>query len=213
MSFDQLARHYRWMEWVLAGEKLQRCRTAYLDRISWATNILLAGEGPGRFLTACCQRLPAARLTVAEASAGMLREARRRLVREGLALDRVRFVQADVLTWSPQQEVFDAIVTHFFLDCFPPGQLQHVVAHLSRLAAPQAVWLLADFQVPAHGLARHRAQAIHALMYAFFRATTGIEARRLATPDEHLRAQGFALVQRQTSDWGLLRTDWWQRVR
>lgn len=30
MSFDLLAPHYRWLEFVLAGNKLQRCRTAYL---------------------------------------------------------------------------------------------------------------------------------------------------------------------------------------
>lgn len=212
MSFDRLAPHYRWMEWVLAGEKLQRCRTAYLDRLSGATNLLMAGEGPGRFLVACCRRLPAARLTVVEASAGMLREARRRLAREGLAPERVRFVQANVLDWSPTPQGFDAIATHFFLDCFPEEQLSEVVAHLGRLAAPRAAWLLADFQVPAHGLARHRARAIHALMYAFFRATTEIPARRLAPPDESLRAHGFTLIERQTSDRGLLRSDFWRRV-
>src|SRR5439155_22241467 len=33
MSFDTLAPHYRWMEFILAGKKLQRCRTAFLDEI------------------------------------------------------------------------------------------------------------------------------------------------------------------------------------
>jgi len=32
-NFDFLAAHYRWMEWVLAGRKLQRCREAFLGSI------------------------------------------------------------------------------------------------------------------------------------------------------------------------------------
>ena len=44
MSFDLLAPHYRWMEFILAGEKLQRCRTAFLDELPAARNILLVGE-------------------------------------------------------------------------------------------------------------------------------------------------------------------------
>ena len=30
-SFDLLAPHYRWMEFVLAGRKLQECRTVFLQ--------------------------------------------------------------------------------------------------------------------------------------------------------------------------------------
>ncbi|HXC98086.1 MAG TPA: hypothetical protein VN048_02010, partial [Verrucomicrobiae bacterium] len=32
-DFDLLAPHYRWMEWLLAGPKLHRCRTAFLPAI------------------------------------------------------------------------------------------------------------------------------------------------------------------------------------
>src|ERR1041385_77794 len=55
MSFDALAPHYLWMEWLLAGRKLQRCRTAFLDEARAARDILLLGEGNGRFLQALLQ--------------------------------------------------------------------------------------------------------------------------------------------------------------
>jgi hypothetical protein len=51
-NFDCLAAHYRWMEWLLAGRKLQRCREAFLGSIPPPTRALLVGEGNGRFLTA-----------------------------------------------------------------------------------------------------------------------------------------------------------------
>ena len=73
MSFELLAPHYRWLEWVLAGNTLQRCRTAWLDRVASAPAVLLLGEGNGRFLAECRRRLPQARITCVDASGRMLR--------------------------------------------------------------------------------------------------------------------------------------------
>ena len=57
MSFDLLAPHYRWMEWVLAGEKLQRCRTAWLEVLPAPARVLILGEGNGRFLEALMRQI------------------------------------------------------------------------------------------------------------------------------------------------------------
>ena len=76
MSFDPLARHYRWMEPLLAGNKLQRCRAAFLDHVRDAQNVLIAGEGNGRFFVECRRKLPSAQITLVDASARMLAEAR-----------------------------------------------------------------------------------------------------------------------------------------
>ena len=212
MSFDTLARHYRWMELVLAGNKLQRCRTALLDRVNDAQNVLIVGEGNGRFLAECRQQLPAARITVVDASVRMLMVARAQLMRCGAGLERIEFVHADALAWKPEEQTFDLIVTHFFLDCFPGDQLGQIVAKLGAAAAPGAAWLLADFQMPDSGFRRRRAQIILALMYAFFRAVTRLPAHRLAPPDDYLKAHGFVLLERWTSEWGLLHTDLWRLV-
>ena len=85
------------------------------------------------------------------------------------------------------------------------------LAKLASVAAPGAAWLLADFQMPSGGLRRCRARVIHAMMYAFFRLVARLPARRLTPPDEFLKAQGFVLAERRTSEWGLLHTDLWER--
>jgi ubiquinone/menaquinone biosynthesis C-methylase UbiE len=209
MSFDALAPHYRWMEFLLAGEKLQRCRTAFLDQIKSPRNVLLLGEGPGRFLVECGRRWPNAEITCVDSSRRMLAVARAQLRRAGFSNERVTFLHADVLGWRPPDDLADLIVTHFFLDCFVPEQLERIVARLAGAARPGASWLLADFQVPAAGLLRWRARLMLAAMYAFFRRTTQLPADRLTAPDDFLRRHGLTLRQRCEAEWGLLRSDHW----
>jgi ubiquinone/menaquinone biosynthesis C-methylase UbiE len=210
VSFDALAPHYRWMEFVLAGEKLQRCRTAFLDEIPAARNILLVGEGHGRCLVECYRRFASARVVCVDASEQMLAQARRQLAAQKAGATRVEFIHADILDWSPSAKAFDLIATNFFLDCFRAEQLERIICRLAAAAAPGSSWLLADFQIPSGGLKRIRSRLILWAMYAFFRTTTRLPANRLTPPDSFLNREGFLLHRRVEAEWGLLRSDWWQ---
>lgn len=212
MSFETLAPHYTWMERVLAGSRLQRCRLTWLEALRGCDRILIAGVGHGHFLQRCAQRFPHAEITSVDASAGMLRNARRRARLARPRMDGLGFVHAGLPEWRPPAGTFDAIVTHFFLDCFAPEELAQVVATLAAGARPAAQWLVSDFAVPDGGLARHRARAVHAMMYGFFRRVAHVRARRVTVPDPLLAAQGFALAGRASSEWGLLQADRWVRT-
>ena len=211
MSFDRLAPHYTWMERVLAGGRLQRARTAWLETLAGRRDILIAGVGHGHFLRRCALRFPEARITSVDASAGMLRRARQHALRSGADRRSLHFVHAELPAWQPASGGYDAIVSHFFLDCFPPDELACVIATLARAARPEARWLIADFALPPGGLARHRARAVHALMYRFFRQVTRIPARSWTSPDRLLAEHGFTLAHRMSSEWGLLQSDCWRR--
>lgn len=211
MSFDLLAPHYTWMERALAGPRLQRCRTTWLDALADCENILIAGVGHGHFLKTCAQRFPAAEIVSVDASAKMLAHAEARAQCAAPNPGRLHFVHATLPAWRPEAARFDAVVTNFFLDCFPPEELRAVVGALAQGLKPRARWLLADFAVPASGWARQRARVVHATMYAFFRPLAGVRARRVTAPDELLRAQGFTLTGRRASEWGLLHADLWRR--
>lgn len=208
MNFDRLAPHYDWMETVCGG-LVQRARTAWLDELNGREHILSVGEGHGRFAAACVTQFPSANLTCVEASPRMLARARQHT---GDPSPSVQWHCADVLDWQPDR-TYDAIVTCFFLDCFSPEQLPAVIAKLAACAEEKAVWLVTDFAIPASGFARWRAQAVHALMYGFFRVFAGLPAKRLTPPDSLLQAQGFQLVGRREFSAGLLRADLWRRKR
>jgi hypothetical protein len=76
--FDSLAKHYDWMESLLAGAKLEKCRNAFWNDIPPFENALLVGEGHGRFLASLLQHNPDAKVTCVDASASMLDISRRR---------------------------------------------------------------------------------------------------------------------------------------
>lgn len=211
MSFDLLAPHYRWMERLCAGEKLQRCRTAFLDAIPAPEHALVYGEGDGRFLIELCRRFPTTQVTVVEASAVMITLAQTRLRRSGLANSAVTFVHADALEWQPPAAAFDLIVTCFFLDCFREDQLRCLIPRIAGAAQREVHWLVADFKIADAGWRRLRSRLIVRLLYAFFRRVTRLPARSLVPPGPLLRAAGFTLVRHVEQNHGLLFSDCWRR--
>ena len=210
-SFDLLAPHYRWMECVLAGGKLQACRTMFVNQFAGAKDVLLLGEGNGRFLSELLSRNSSARITCVDSSAGMQKAARKRMLRGSVDSKRVSFVQADVLRCDLPEKGFDAIAANFFLDCFAPEQLERVIGCVAEWAAPDAWLIVSDFRCPKHGLKRWRAEGILALMYWFFRITTRLPARQLTAPQHLLECSGFRLVERREREWGLLYSELWRK--
>ncbi|MGC4074959.1 MAG: class I SAM-dependent methyltransferase [Nibricoccus sp.] len=204
------------MEAVLAGRVLQRARVHWLGKLAGRSRVLIVGEGPGRLLEELLRRFSSTEVTVVEQSAKMIAVAARRLEKRGVCLRRVRWVCADVRTWHAEDEnkgrLFDAVLTPFLLDCFARETLERLVEKLGTVTARDAVWLVADFQVPSRGWQRMRAKLIHAVMYRFFRVATRLEASRLTEPDEALRRVGFVLEGRTVFNAGLVRSDWWVRT-
>ena len=210
MSFDLLAPHYRWIEGITAGGKLQRCRTAMLKSLPPPNTVLIYGEGNGRFLVELLRRFPSAQVTVVELSAEMIRLARGRVTRAGLGAERVTFVHTDAITWQPPQNAFDLIVTCFFLDCFREDQLADLIPLIAGAAKPDARWLLADFQIASNGWRRWRSRVIVWLLYRFFRVATRLPGDRLVDPAPLLSAAGFIRTHHEERDHGLLFTDVWR---
>jgi ubiquinone/menaquinone biosynthesis C-methylase UbiE len=212
VSFDSIAPAYRILETIAFGGTLQRARLACLGEIGTPRRALIVGEGNGRFLCELLRRHPSVEVDCVDASERMLRLAENRIRSEfSTGTHRVRFLCADIASWSPPEHRFDLIVTHFFLDCFSGGRIADIVSRLSRAGTPSATWLLADFCMPAGGFARVRARLWLAAMYRFFRLTAGIEARKLEDPSPFLGAAGFALASQHLVRSGMVKSELWRR--
>ncbi len=206
MNFDRVAPHYRWLETLVFGRKLQEARIAFVRQIAPPRRVLVAGEGNGRFLAEFVRAHPGAEVDCVEASARMIEIARAR-IQSG----RVRFICADLREVKLEREAYDLLVTHFFLDCFAAKGLAEIVAKLAALATAEAQWLIAEFCEPAAGWGRFGARGLIAAMYFFFRAVAGIEGCRLLDYQPLVRSAGFCLTSQTLLANGMIRSQLWQR--
>ena len=78
MSFDRIAASYRFLEWIVFSNALQRARTAFISQAVDSRRALVVGEGNGRFLAELLRTNPRIQVDCVDASKKMLRLARAR---------------------------------------------------------------------------------------------------------------------------------------
>jgi ubiquinone/menaquinone biosynthesis C-methylase UbiE len=206
VNFDRIAAHYRWLETIVFGNQLQQARIAFLREIEAPRRVLIVGEGNGRFLAELLRIHPQAQVDCIEASACMIA-----LARDEAGAAQVAFIQADVRTLALVKNSYDLIVTHFLLDCFSEETLASLIRRLAGAATAEARWLVADFCYPRRGWRWFRARLLIATMYFFFRAVTGIDARRLVEYRPLLRAEGFECAEEMILPNEMIRSELWRR--
>jgi ubiquinone/menaquinone biosynthesis C-methylase UbiE len=206
-NFDRVARLYRWLEYLSFGPWLSRCRSAQLTHLTTARHALVLGDGDGRFLARLLAANPTLTADVVDSSHAMLTLLDRRLRRSGFH-QRVRLYHTDALHWQPT-ESYDLIVSHFFLDCFFPHQLEQLFDSVFPHAVPGAHWVISEFAIPCDPFAARIAHGIIRWLYRAFGWTTGLRVRALPDYAPALRRRGLTLTQDQSYLAGLLRSQLW----
>jgi len=190
VSFCRFARAYNFLEKLMFKDALEKTRCACLDSISEAKRILLLGEGDGRFLAKLTSINLDCRITVLDVSPIMLALAKTRV--SPAFQGEIHFCKEDATKFPFPLEAFDAVVTHFFLDCFTEETLSALLEKLSSTLRPRGKWLIADFVEPSQSTLPSLPQFLCLrILYAFFRLTCGIEARRVISPHKILRTHGL----------------------
>jgi trans-aconitate methyltransferase len=174
VNFDPVARPYRWLEYMTFGPWLERCRGAQLAHLTSARRALLLGDGDGRFLAQLLSTSPNLTADVVDSSPAMLRILSRRVGRE----NRICLHRADALAWKPTGH-YALIISHFFLDCFFPDQLEQLFDRLLPHTPPGAQWVISEFAIPGNAIAACAARGIIALLYRSFGLLTGLPVRTL----------------------------------
>ena len=106
---------------------------------------------------------------------------------------------------------YDLIVTLFFFDNFDEPTVRQIVPVLECAAKSSAHWLLSDFQIPASGWRRARAQIWLYILYAFFRCVASIPARSVPSTEAILTATNFKPIARETCCAEMLYSTLYQR--
>jgi hypothetical protein len=213
MNCDFIAPYYQTLEYASFGKALERSRWAFLSAAAISRNAILCGGGDGRFLARLLRANSEVRVDFVDLSPCMVELAERRLTAMGRAFrSRVRFYVADLRTFEPPQSAYDLIVTHFFLDCFTDTEVAGLAVQLASWAAPQAQWIVSEFeQAPGRIAGFWTRLAIRAL-YAAFRVSADLRVTRLPRYEQALRSAGFYLQRREQALGGLLGSSLWRRL-
>ncbi len=204
-GFDAVARAYQALEFLAFGRDLERARFAQIAHLTHCRELLILGDGDGRFAQRVATIYPEIRLHCVDHSATMLALARER-VQTVPNPERIRFTRADATTVTLGPESYDAVTTLFFLDCFTDPEVTSLVAKVSAALRPRATWLFADFRIAPRGFARLRSRVWVGFLYGFFRLTTDIRARRLPQSEAAIEAAGFRREASADFQAGLLRS-------
>jgi ubiquinone/menaquinone biosynthesis C-methylase UbiE len=199
MSWDSIARWYRWLEYLGFGRALVERREAFLSDVADARRVLALGDGDGRALAALRKAMigSATHIDYVDISAQMLELARARA-----GTDLIAYHCDDALTCPLPESQYDLIVTHFFLDCFDEKYLDLLAARIARAAAPRARWIISEFR---------RSGWLVRCLYLFFRLTTGLRTGRLVDYHPILVSHGFRLMRSESTRGGLLASELWAR--
>jgi len=207
-NFNLLAGPYRWLEYLTFGPWLGFARNAFLPRLADCRNALVVGDGDGRFTAALLRANPAVHVHAVDASPAMLRALVRRAAPNAA---RVVTQLADARRWRPvpEEQTYDAIFTHFFLDCLTTAEIESMAEALRSSLSPSAIWVVTEFAVPPGRYGRFVAQPLVWGLYRVFAALTGLAVRTLPDHELALGAAGFVLKERQTRLAGLLVSELW----
>lgn len=190
MNCDLIARWYRWMEYAAFGGALRKRREAFLFELGDPQNVLVLGDGDGRFLQVFAALNPRAKVTAVDVSEKMIELARARVERATFHIaDAREFVFA---------ENYDLAVAHFFFDCFEEAELQSLLARIRTKS-----WLISEFRKTNWSWPVLRG------LYLFFRLTTGLRTKALPDHRAILENLGYKKEHDQAALGGLLASEIW----
>ena len=171
--FDKIARVYDTLAYLVFGNAIAEAQLVYIKTIPHQANVLIVGGGTGKFLQAFLKERPFCKVWYVEASATMIA-----LAKQKTECDQVHFIHGTE-TDVPSAVLFDAIITHFYLDLFRKERLNEVIHSLMQSGSPEMKWIVTDF-IKTNKL-KHA--VLLTAMYAFFRIFSSIES--LTLPDWH----------------------------
>jgi len=178
-----------------------------MDHLADSQRVLTIGEGDGRFLAELVKRFPHIEVDCLEGSAAMIARARARLPPAA----KVNFYHVDALNWEYPVEIYDVVVTCFFLDCFKDKTLRKWMPQAINCLKPTGKWMIAEFRGNVDGMKRLNSWFWLKVMYWFFGWITGLEAKQLPDWQGLLEELDYSCFERIETSNSMFHCSVWQR--
>ena len=179
--FDKLAPWYYFLETISFGNQLQQCRISQLAELNAVKNVLILGDGNGRFLESLLKSNCKTEIESLDISKNMIELANARIT-SFPNISKVIFIHSDVFDWDFPKCKYDLVVTNFFLDCFTYPELTNLIEKVSLSLKPDGKLIYGDFNIPNSFFKKTLATLLLFGMYVFFRMFTRISANSLHDP-------------------------------
>lgn len=190
--FDKLAPWYNFLETISFGDQLQQCRISQIAELKEVKNVLILGDGNGRYLESLLKSNCNAEIQSLDSSKTMIGLANARIIPLPNR-SKVVFIHSDVFDWDFPKCKYDLVVTNFFLDCFTYSELTNLIEKISLSIKPEGKLIYGDFNVPNSCFKKNFSSLVLFGMYLFFRIFTKISAKSLHDPASLLIEKNFIL--------------------
>src|SRR5688572_18502098 len=140
-EFNLIAPIYDRLSSFVFGSSMRKAQTLFLGDIPADANVLILGGGTGWLLAELLRINRSCRVWYIEASSNMLELSKDKVDKE---LPRVIFVHGTQNT-IPKGVIFDAVITHCYLDLFTADSCQKVIQRITSTMHSESLWLITDF--------------------------------------------------------------------
>lgn len=191
-DFDALAPYYdKLKDWTL-GQVMHQSELAHLDNIPDDANVLIIGGGGGEIVDMLYSKKKGIQLTYIEQSQKMIDIAKERVgsIKYG---NQITFVNKSFELIS-SLNMYDVVITHYFLDVFTPTHLTQVIGKIKNTLAFDGILLVADFQRNKKWYNSMWQTPVLLGMHIFFRFFTNLESSSLKDIDGYLKGGGFSTI-------------------
>lgn len=178
-GFNRLAPIYDALARVAIGKGIRTSQLHFLNHLRGRRKLLILGGGTGWILPYIIKSNPTIQIDYVDISYRMIEQAR-----SNVSADfQVRFIVGTEENIPDKN--YDCVITNFYLDLFDDVNLGHAVFCIKNSILPNAIWVATDFidEKPWH-------RRVLAIMYWFFRLTTGLRTQKLPLWEKELRKAG-----------------------
>lgn len=178
-GFNRLAPIYDALARVAIGKGIRTSQLHFLNHLRERRKLLILGGGTGWILPCIIKSNPTIQIDYVDISHRMIEQAR-----SNVSADfQVRFIVGTEENIPDKN--YDCVITNFYLDLFDDVNLGHAVFCIKNSILPNAIWVATDFidEKPWH-------RRVLAIMYWFFRLTTGLRTKKLPLWEKELRNAG-----------------------